>query len=204
MLSWWPWTYKVHGVGAVCPKSKNYSLSPVLDLATVLRQESFRLSTAAFFLLLLENVHNTSWEQHGVVLLQENSGSSEEIPVNRLRKRANTSFHICASETSTIMPRAHTERETVCRMMIRDYFLVSITCHDQGYENGTQNTWHDSTVAAAMHCRYMSCFLPVIFDYGRTQSQQPLQKFHWEKWNFVPSPFGIIQTQARFDRAPGL
>lgn len=86
------------------------------------------------FITLTENSMGLSYSRG-------NSGSSEEIPVNRLQRRANTFFRICASETGRIMPRAHTERETVCEMMIRDYFLASIICHDQGYKNDAQNTW---------------------------------------------------------------
>lgn len=152
------------------------------------------------FITLTENSMGLSYSRG-------NSGSSEEIPVNRLQRRANTFFRICASETGRIMPRAHTERENVCEMMIRDYFLASIICHDQGYENDAQNTWQVSTVAEARHCCYTSHFLPVLFNDGRTQPQlwqQPLQNFHWERWSFALSPFGITHTTARLDRVPDL
>lgn len=109
-----------------------------------------------------------------------NSGSSEEIPVNRLQRRVNTVFCICASETGRIMPRAHTKREiVVCGMMIRDYFPASILCHDQGYKNDAQHIWQASIVAETRHCCYKSHLLPVLFDDSGTepQSQQhPLQK----------------------------
>lgn len=85
------------------------------------------------FITLTENSMGLSYSSG-------NSGSSEEIPVNRLQRRANTFFCACASEIIRIMRRAHAKRETVCRMMLRDYFLVSIICHDQGYKNDAQNT----------------------------------------------------------------
>lgn len=117
----------------------------------------------------------------GLSYSRGNSGSSEEIPVNRLQRRANTFFCVCASETVRITPRAHTKREAVCGMMIRAYFLASIICHNQPYKNDAQNTWQVSTVAEARRCCCISHFLPVLFIDGRIQSrlgQPPLQNFH--------------------------
>jgi len=130
------------------------------------------------------------------------SGSSEEIPIKKLQRRANTFFHICVSETGRIVPRAHIKRETVCGVMIRGYFLTSIICRDQGYNNNAQDTWHVSTVAEAAHCCYTSRFLPILFNNSRTQPwlwQHPLQNFYWERWAFALSPFGITHTTARLD-----
>lgn len=128
------------------------------------------------FITLTENSMGLSYSRG-------NSGSSEEIPVNRLQRRANTFFCICASETVRITPRAPSKRETVCGMKIRAYFLASIVCRDQTYKNDAQNTWQVSTVAGARHCCYRSHFLPVLSIHGRTQAllwQHPLQKFPWE------------------------
>lgn len=125
------------------------------------------------FITLTENSMRLSYSRG-------NSGSSEEIPVNRLQRRANTFFRISASETSRIMPRAYTKTETVCRMMIRDSSLASIICHDRGYKNDARNTWQVSTVAEARHCCYMSRFLPALFNDIKTQPwlwQHPLQNF---------------------------
>lgn len=141
----------------------------------------------------------------GLSYSRGNSGSSEEIPVNRLQRRANTFFCVCASETVRITPRAHTKREAVCGMMIRAYFLASIICHDQPYKNDAQNTWQVSTVAEARHCCCISHFLPVLFIDGRIQSrlwQPPLQNFHWERWSFPLFPFGDYLHNSQAWQAP--